>query len=67
MKVKIVNESKHPLPSYETPASAGMDLRANLDEPVVLKSLERALIQLDYILNCLLDMKHKSGQGAALQ
>lgn len=44
MKVKIVNESKHPLPSYETPASAGMDLRANLDEPVVLKSLERALI-----------------------
>ena len=37
MKVKIVNKSKHQLPSYETPASAGMDLRANLDEPVVLK------------------------------
>jgi dUTP pyrophosphatase len=34
MKVKIVNKSKHPLPSYETLASAGMDLRANLDEPV---------------------------------
>ena len=44
MKVKIVNKSKHPLPSYETPASAGMDLRANLDEPVVLNSLDRALI-----------------------
>jgi dUTP pyrophosphatase len=44
MKVKIVNKSKHQLPSYETPASAGMDLRANLDEPVVLKPLERALI-----------------------
>ncbi len=44
MKVKIVNASKHQLPSYETPASAGMDLRANLDEPVVLKPLERALI-----------------------
>ena len=44
MKVKIVNKSKHSLPSYETHASAGMDLRANLDEPVVLKPLERALI-----------------------
>lgn len=44
MKVKIVNTSKHQLPSYETSASAGMDLRANLDEPVVLKPLERALI-----------------------
>ena len=44
MKVKIVNKSKHQLPSYETSASAGMDLRANLDEPVVLKPLERDLI-----------------------
>lgn len=43
MKVKIVNQSKHDLPNYETLASAGMDLRANLDEPVVLKSLERNL------------------------
>ena len=44
MKVKIVNTSNHPLPSYETPASAGMDLRANLDEPFTLKPLERSLI-----------------------
>lgn len=44
MKVKIVNKSKHQLPSYETSASAGMDLRANLEEPVVLKPLERNLI-----------------------
>lgn len=44
MTVKIVNKSKHELPEYETSASAGMDLRANLDEPVVLKPLERALI-----------------------
>jgi dUTP pyrophosphatase len=44
MKVKIVNHSKHPLPAYETIHSAGMDLRANLDAPVVLKTLERALI-----------------------
>lgn len=44
MEVKIVNGSKHDLPQYETEASAGMDLRANLDEPVMLKPLERALI-----------------------
>jgi len=44
MKVKIVNNSKHELPTYETQASAGMDLRANLDVPVVLKPLERSLI-----------------------
>jgi dUTP pyrophosphatase len=44
MKIRIVNQSKHALPNYETALSAGMDLRANLDEPVLLKSLERALI-----------------------
>lgn len=44
MKVKIINQSKHPLPEYETPHAAGLDLRANLDEPVTLSSLERALI-----------------------
>ncbi len=44
MKMKIVNHSKHPLPSYETALSAGMDLRANLDEPVLLKPLERTLV-----------------------
>jgi len=44
MEIKIVNSSKHPLPAYETGASAGMDLRANLDAPVVLGSLERYLV-----------------------
>ena len=44
MKIKIVNQSKHPLPQYETSYSAGVDLRANLDTPVVLSSLDRALI-----------------------
>lgn len=44
MEVKIVNNSGNPLPSYETELSAGMDLRAMLSEPVVLKPLERALI-----------------------
>ena len=44
MKVEIINRSKHALPSYATDLSAGMDLRANLDEPVVLKPLERTLV-----------------------
>ena len=44
MHIRIVNHSKHPLPAYETAASAGMDLRANLDTEVVLKPLGRALI-----------------------
>ena len=44
MKVQIINQSKHPLPQYATEQSAGVDLRANLDEPVVLKPLERCLI-----------------------
>ena len=44
MKVKIVNKSHHPLPQYATIASAGMDIRAFLTEPVELKPLERKLI-----------------------
>ena len=44
MKVKIVNKSKFPVPSYATVASAGMDLHANIDEPLVLGSLERSLV-----------------------
>lgn len=44
MKVQIINKSKHPLPAYATEMSAGMDLRANLSEPVVLKPLERCLV-----------------------
>ncbi len=44
MKVKIINRSKHPLPSYATIASAGMDLHANLDNPIVLKPMERAAV-----------------------
>jgi dUTP pyrophosphatase len=44
MKVKIVNESGNPLPSYSTEHSAGMDLRANISESIKLKPLERRLI-----------------------
>lgn len=44
MKVKVINNSHHLLPRYETPLSAGMDVRANLSEPIVLRPLERALV-----------------------
>lgn len=44
MKIKIVNKSRHALPEYKTGSSAGMDIRANLEETVVLESLERKLI-----------------------
>ena len=45
MRIKVINKSAHKLPHYETLASAGMDIRANLDQPVVLKPLERSLIK----------------------
>jgi dUTP pyrophosphatase len=45
MQIKIINKSQHPLPNYETNASAGMDLRANINEPITLKPLERALVK----------------------
>ena len=44
MKVQIINKSHHSLPEYATPQSAGMDIRANLDEPITLNPLERKLI-----------------------
>ena len=44
MKVKVINQSKHALPEYKTALSAGMDLTANINEPIELKPLERRLI-----------------------
>ncbi len=44
MQIKIINNSRHPLPQYATPYSAGMDLRANIDEPLLLKPLQRVLV-----------------------
>ena len=44
MKTKIINKSHHPMPAYATPQSAGMDIRANLTEPVELTPFERKLI-----------------------
>ncbi|MBA4745376.1 MAG: dUTP diphosphatase [Muricauda sp.] len=44
MKIKIINKSGHKLPHYETLASAGMDLRADIESPITLKPLERAIV-----------------------
>lgn len=44
MKIKIINKSNHPLPKYQTELSAGMDLYANIEENITLKSLERKLV-----------------------
>lgn len=44
MKISIINKSNHTLPTYATELSAGMDIRANLSEPIILKPLERKLI-----------------------
>ena len=45
MTIKIINKSQHELPNYETLASAGMDLRANISEAITLQPLERAIIK----------------------
>ncbi len=44
MKINIINKSQHQLPNYETIASAGMDMRANIQEPITIKSLERVMV-----------------------
>lgn len=45
MNIKIVNNSTHPLPEYGTAAAAGLDLRANIETPITLKSLERTIVK----------------------
>ncbi|MEJ6791679.1 MAG: hypothetical protein QNK89_02795 [Lacinutrix sp.] len=44
MNIKIINKSNHALPHYETIASAGMDLRANIQESIILKPMERTIV-----------------------
>jgi dUTP pyrophosphatase len=44
MQIKVVNQSKHPLPAYESVSAAGLDLKANLDLPVVLHPMQRTLV-----------------------
>lgn len=68
MKVKIVNHSKHALPEYQTPLSAGLDIRANLDESVTLRPLERAMIPtglfVDLPEGCEMQIRPRSGLAA---
>ena len=45
MNVQIINKSKHATPAYETDGAAGMDLRANIEESITLKPLERAIVK----------------------
>jgi len=45
MKINIINKSEHQLPHYETIASAGMDLRAHINEPIILNPLERTIVK----------------------
>jgi len=44
MNIKIINKSHHQLPAYQTPMSAGMDLRANLDKPITLQPMQRCMV-----------------------
>ncbi|MFH6603021.1 dUTP diphosphatase [Maribacter algicola] len=57
MKIKIVNKSAHQLPNYETNASAGMDLRANISESVTLQPLERTVIKTGLFIELPLGME----------
>ena len=68
MKVKIVNHSKHALPEYQPPLSAGLDIRANLDESVTLRPLERAMIPTGLFVElpegCEMQIRPRSGLAA---
>ena len=68
MKVKIVNNSRFALPEYQTPLSAGLDIRANIDESVTLRPLERAMIPTGLFVElpegCEMQIRPRSGLAA---
>ena len=68
MKVKIVNKSRFALPEYQTPLSAGLDIRANLDQCVTLQPLERAMIPTGLYVElpegCEMQIRPRSGLAA---
>ena len=68
MNVKIVNKSRFALPEYQTPLSAGLDIRANLDESVTLRPLERAMIPTGLFVElpegCEMQIRPRSGLAA---
>lgn len=61
MRIKIVNKSKHQLPSYATDASAGMDLRANIENNITIGPKQRALIPKGFVRWLLHNMKKQNG------
>ena len=68
MDIKIVNKSQHPLPNYETIASAGMDLRANIETSITLQPLERAIVKtglfIELPIGCEAQVRPRSGLAA---
>lgn len=68
MKVKIINKSNHKLPNYETEASAGMDIRANISEAITLKPLERVIVKTGLYMElphgCEAQVRPRSGLAA---
>lgn len=68
MNIKIINTSKHPLPHYETMASAGMDLRASISEPITLQPLERTIVPtglfIELPIGCEAQVRPRSGLAA---
>lgn len=68
MKVRIVNRSRHALPAYQTPLSAGMDVRADLDHSVTLAPLQRAMIPtglyVELPAGCEMQVRPRSGLAA---
>lgn len=68
MNIKIINTSKHPLPHYETMASAGMDLRASILEPITLQPLERTIVPtglfIELPIGCEAQVRPRSGLAA---
>lgn len=67
MKIKIVNKSKHDLPSYSTDSSAGMGIRTNIDSKRILKPHERSLVKAGLFLEYRGDMRPRFGQEVAWQ
>ena len=67
MKINIVNKSNNPLPMYETEFSAGVDLRAFIQNEITLKPMERQLIPTDCLFRCPLVMRLRSDQEAVWQ
>jgi dUTP pyrophosphatase len=69
MKIKIENKSKNDSPSYSTAVPAGMELRANIDSDVILKTLKRALISTGMYLEIMegCDAQISSGSGLAIK